>query len=82
YSISPLGKALAYASGSCFAGAIVAPLLNVELKSRGWEWKPLMLLAAAFSLGSALISFLFLKETAPIKIARKETRDLGVDMKA
>ncbi|GCA65453.1 hypothetical protein KIPB_017153, partial [Kipferlia bialata] len=40
-----------------------------------------MLLAASFSFGSALISFLFLKETAPITIARRESRELNIDMK-
>ncbi|GIQ91478.1 major facilitator superfamily protein, partial [Kipferlia bialata] len=74
------GKALAYLNGSAMAGGIVAPLLNMFLLKQGMEWKGLMFLAAAFSLGSSAISFFFLKESAPVRIARNETAELNIDM--
>ncbi|GIQ83781.1 major facilitator superfamily protein, partial [Kipferlia bialata] len=34
------GNALAYASGSAFAGTIAGVILNIQLTGRGWVWKP------------------------------------------
>ncbi|GIQ81129.1 tetracycline resistance protein, TetA/multidrug resistance protein MdtG, partial [Kipferlia bialata] len=74
------GKALAYLNGSALAGCIVGPFLNIALIKLGAEWMTVTLVAAGFSLLSAIVSFLWLSESAPIRLARDETRNLDLSM--
>ncbi|GIQ83299.1 major facilitator superfamily protein, partial [Kipferlia bialata] len=73
-------KALAYLNGACWVGCFAGIILNMILGKMGWEWKQLMFLGAFFSFMGAMVSLFFLRESAPIRIARTEADSLSLDV--
>ncbi|GIQ85423.1 major facilitator superfamily protein [Kipferlia bialata] len=76
------GRALAYVNLAALIGGFMGPFVNIILSGMGLEWRGLMFSAAAFSLLSALVFVLWLPETAPIRIARRQTASLHLSTEA
>ncbi|GIQ80308.1 major facilitator, sugar transporter-like [Kipferlia bialata] len=76
-------QALAYLNGSMWTGSFLGICLNILLHSIStwWQWKELMILGSLLSFSGGMVSLFFLRESAPIRIARTETKALNLSVK-